>query len=49
MSFLDFFMESIKINMLMLNVNVLLLFVESVLLLYGVVVEWLEQLSVISL
>lgn len=42
-------MESINIYMLMLNVNVLLLFVESVLLLYGVVVEWLEQLSVISL
>lgn len=49
MSFLDFSMESINIYMLMLNVNVLLLFVESVLLLFGVVVEWLEQLSVISL
>lgn len=49
MSFLGFSMESINIYMLMLNVNVLLLFVESVLLLYGVVVEWLEQLSVISL
>lgn len=42
-------MESININMLMLNVNVLLLFVESVLLLYGLVVEWLDQLPVISL
>lgn len=49
MSFLDFSMESINIYMLMLNVNVLLLLVESVLLLFGVVVEWLEQLSVISL
>lgn len=49
MSFLDFSMESINIYMLILNVNVLLLLVESVLLLFGVVVEWLEQLSVISL